>query len=277
MATGGLYTAAVLVDAVDGVLARLTNHATRLGEILDMCFDGLGMLAATALIVQYGQAPAWYILIGLARYLFLFGIWLRERLGKINYPMPASVRRRWMAAVQMGFVSVILWPVFSPPETHVIAIFFGLPLLIGFVWDWLYVSGVITLETPQRYAVIKDFILKWVPVGLRFGVLIFTIPTLISAIEPTPFMLLMWINLTLVLAGAAGRTAAIAGLISLGLHPMKAALSPIELLRGILYAMILLLGSGAFSLWKPEDRLIYRKLGESPLRRFQRKLDTESK
>src|SRR5512139_3773917 len=47
---GILYTVAALVDFLDGALARMTNHATRLGEILDMYFDGLGMLAATALI-----------------------------------------------------------------------------------------------------------------------------------------------------------------------------------------------------------------------------------
>jgi CDP-diacylglycerol--glycerol-3-phosphate 3-phosphatidyltransferase len=274
---GVLYTVAALVDYIDGALARLTNHATRLGEILDMYFDGLGMLAATALIVQYGQVPVWYLFIGLARYLFLFGMWLRERLGKRNYPMPPSVRRRGMAAVQMGFVFVMLWPLFSPPGTHVVAYAFGLPLLIGFLWDWFYVSGVVSSDTIERYSSIKDFILRWVPVGLRLGVLLCALPALLSAAEQSLLVQFGWIVLILVVVGAAGRVASIAGLIVIGLLQMAAPLAQVQLMQGILYSLILLLGTGAFSLWKPEEVLIYQKLGERPLRRFQKVLETETK
>jgi CDP-diacylglycerol---glycerol-3-phosphate 3-phosphatidyltransferase len=270
---GLLYTAAVLVDILDGALARLTNHVTRLGEILDMYFDGLGMLAATAIIVHYGKVPAWYLGIGLARYLFLFGIWMRAHLGKDIFPMPTSVRRRGMAAVQMGFVAVMLWPLFSPPGTQVMAYAFGIPLLIGFLWDWLYVSGVISPISIQRYASIKDFILCYMPAGLRLGVLLCSVTLLhlpgLNQIAPVG-----WIMLVLVIVGAAGRVASIGGLIILGVQQVAAPLLPSQMVLGILFSLILLLGTGIFSLWKPEELLIYKKIGEHPLRRLQRPLET---
>jgi CDP-diacylglycerol---glycerol-3-phosphate 3-phosphatidyltransferase len=139
---GFIYMAAVLLDSIDGTLARLANQATRLGAQLDMFLDGLGMLAVTMLLVQYGQVPRWYVLIGLVRYIFLIGMWLRQRLGKPNYSMPASSRRRGLAAIQMGFVAVLLWPLLRPPLTYVLAYIFGPPLLVSFLWDWLYVSGI---------------------------------------------------------------------------------------------------------------------------------------
>ncbi len=100
----GLYTLAVLADFLDGFLARITQRVTRLGEILDMSFDGLGVLAASLLAIQYNQVPAWYLLVALARYLFLAGIWLRRRRGLPVHELQPSVRRRAFAGVQMGFL-----------------------------------------------------------------------------------------------------------------------------------------------------------------------------
>ena len=100
-------------DFFDGYVARVTDHATRLGEILDMSFDGLGVLVASVLAVQYGQAPAWYLLVGAARYLFLAGEWLRRRLGRPIYPIPPSLNRRVFAGLQMGFLAAVLLPLIS--------------------------------------------------------------------------------------------------------------------------------------------------------------------
>ena len=71
-----LYTLERLVDFADGYVARITRRETKLGEILDIEFDGLGILIAIALGVQYGKLPPWYLLLGLARQLFVLGMWL---------------------------------------------------------------------------------------------------------------------------------------------------------------------------------------------------------
>ena len=74
-----LYLFADIADFLDGYVARKTNHATLLGARLDMEFDSLGTLLVSLLAVWYGQLPWWYLLIGLARYFFLFGLWLRTK------------------------------------------------------------------------------------------------------------------------------------------------------------------------------------------------------
>ena len=262
---GMLYSAVALADIADGALARLTNHATRLGEVLDLYLDGLGVLAATALLVQYGQVPMWYVLIGLARYLFLSGMWLRERLGKKNFPLPPSTRRRWLAAVQMGFVSILLFPLFSPPATMVVAYVFGFSLLASFLWDWLYVGGMISQEKVENYSGISHFAASWIPLGIRLVVLAASLPILASLRHHDPYLSTSWVVLVLLVTGTAGRSAAMVGLLLLGLFQLSNPLSPGQLFLGILYALILLLGSGAFSLWQPENSIIYKKIGEKPL------------
>ncbi|MGB5061590.1 MAG: CDP-alcohol phosphatidyltransferase family protein, partial [Candidatus Promineifilaceae bacterium] len=76
-----LYMTADIADYLDGYAARVAHHATRLGEILDMEYDGLSVLIVTLLAVWFGQLPLWYLPLGLARYLFVFGLWLRARRG----------------------------------------------------------------------------------------------------------------------------------------------------------------------------------------------------
>src|SRR4051812_39761387 len=89
-----LYTLERLVDFADGYVARITRRETRLGEVLDIEFDGLGILIAITLGIQYGKLPPWYLLLGLARPLFVLGMWLLRRAGKPLYDLPPSEHRR---------------------------------------------------------------------------------------------------------------------------------------------------------------------------------------
>lgn len=285
-----LYTLAGLADFLDGYLARITNHATRMGELLDMNIDGLGVLAASLLAVQYGQVPVWYLLVALARYLFLAGIWLRKRLGKPIYELQPSIRRRAFAGVQMGFLFFILMPIFSPPGTYIAAVLFALPFLVGFLIDWLAVSGVIKPRSAGRQAsdhlrsIHKSFILNWLPVGLRLLAAIFMAGQLVQFLavssglggiepgsellpsRPDLFMLVLAQGLVLIFltVGAGGRIASIAGLCLLGIQQLFASLTPIQIVLAVLFTAILYLGTGSLSLWKPEERLIFHRAGEQP-------------
>jgi CDP-diacylglycerol--glycerol-3-phosphate 3-phosphatidyltransferase len=136
-----LYGLAVLADYLDGILARLTDHATVLGARLDTEFDALGILIAPLLAVAYGQLPLWYLLVSAARYLFVFGRWTRRRRGLPVFDLPPRKSRRLLAGVQMAFLAVVLSPVVAPPLTTVAAVFVAVPFVAGFVRDWLYVSG----------------------------------------------------------------------------------------------------------------------------------------
>ena len=56
-----------------GYVARRTNRVSRLGETLDMEYDGLGVLTACALAVQYGQLPLLFLLVGAGPSAFRLG------------------------------------------------------------------------------------------------------------------------------------------------------------------------------------------------------------
>jgi CDP-diacylglycerol--glycerol-3-phosphate 3-phosphatidyltransferase len=136
-----MYSVVGLFDFMDGAVARITNHATQLGENLDMDIDSAGMIIATLLIVQYEQVPAWFLLVGFARYLFLIGLWFRQRFKLPVYDLLFSHRRRLLAGLMMGLVIALLLPMFAPPGTVLVALTFTLPFLIGFFLDWLRVCG----------------------------------------------------------------------------------------------------------------------------------------
>ena len=165
-----LYTAADVADYFDGYLARRANHATELGAYLDVSYDGLGMLLVSLLAVRCGQLPAWYLLLGLARYLFLIGIWLRQKLSWPVYPMQDSVHRRVFAGFQMGFMSVVLWPIVPPLPATIAGTIFALPTALGFLRDWFITAGTFAAdnETYRRW---QRFVFRhstsWFPLLLR--------------------------------------------------------------------------------------------------------------
>jgi CDP-diacylglycerol--glycerol-3-phosphate 3-phosphatidyltransferase len=267
---GMLYVLANASDFFDGYLARITDHATRLGQLLDMSLDGLGVLAASVLAVVYGQAPAWYLLIGAARYLFLAGEWLRRRLGKTVYPVPPSFNRRVFAGLQMGFLAVALLPLIPPPGIKIAATLFGLPLLVGFGRDWLYASGALK-SRPEHNAGMRTWISQWAPVGLRLLILAINVryfagwfSTLTA--ESAGFGLvggLYGLAVGMLVLGVLPSVASIMALLGLGLAQLLAPLTPAQIGLGVLYVLILFNGSGALSLYNPEAYLYRNYAGKS--------------
>lgn len=288
-----LYTVAAIIDPLDGYFARVTNHATRLGERLDLKLDGIGVLVAAMLVVRFGQAPAWYLLVGLARYIFVAGIWLRERLGMPVYELSESAHRRPFAGAQMGLLAVIMWPIFAPPGTYLVATLFAVPFLAGFGWDWLAVSGATRPASSggapgripaanQASIALRQLVSTWLPLMLRMSLaaaLVIVLaqrlrqyfqellsPSSLYAVTTnwnimlSLFLLVMG---TLLLAlGAAGRMATLAIMFSLGFHQRISALGSLDFFILIIAAALFFLGTGAYSLWKPEDKFIRKRLGE---------------
>ena len=257
-----LYTVGALIDFLDGYAARTTNQVTKLGEVLDMSMDGWGLLTASFLAVRYGQVPIWYLLVGLARYLYLIGLWGWKRLGYEIHDLPESSIRRPFAGLQMGFAFVILWPIFSPPGTYYAAVIFSFPFLVAFIWDWLVVSGIVVPDFGKRWARVKPFLVHWLPLFFRLGVLVLImLQFAVFGILSEYFFVDIMIAIFLLL-GVAGRISAIAGLITLGFHQNIAALTSYQIVLVCVYGMILYLGTGYFSLWQAENRFITHKAGE---------------
>lgn len=295
-APGAFYTLAAFSDLFDGYLARRRNQATRLGELLDLRLDGLGVLVAALLAVQYGQAPAAYLLVGLARYLFLAGLWLLQKLGRRVYPLPPSRVRRPLAGLQMGFLAAALWPFLSPAVARPAAALFALPFLAGFALDGLAAAGALRLNSarrPARYggrqtATLRwgRLALRWAPLALRAVAVAALAASLsapgavsIDALGRAPFpasatapaggaaALLQFAGLLLLALGAAGRLGAMAALLGAGLRQGAPALPGSELLLVACSVGLIFLGTGAFSLWAPEERLLHHRLGEEGVER----------
>ncbi|HUF37189.1 MAG TPA: CDP-alcohol phosphatidyltransferase family protein [Anaerolineales bacterium] len=262
---GLLYTAAALPDYVDGLIARRTGRTTRLGEILDMEVDSAGVFVATALAVRDGIVPGWYLAIGLARYLFVFGLWLRARLGRRVHDLPPSVRRRGFAALKMGFMFAVLLPVFGPPATHLVAAALGLPFALGFLWDWGLATGRIrpgkgSLDSPG-----VRFSLAWLPVALRLLAVVLGAAVVgghLGRPETYALSLVEIAALALIAMGIVTRPAAIAAAVLLGLSQNFVPLGPAG--SGLLSALIglVMLGAGRFALFPLDDRLVFRRTGD---------------
>jgi CDP-diacylglycerol--glycerol-3-phosphate 3-phosphatidyltransferase len=289
---GLLYSIVAIADLFDGYLARKFDHQTLMGERLDLSLDGLGMLVASILLVQYGQVPAWYLLVGLARYLFVAGIWLRRMLDKPVFELGPNPTRRPFAGAQMGFAAVVLYPFFGPPGTALAAALFAVPFLVGFTVDWLEVCGVnfsgffqrakIENYDGQNKRLLKNIFVTWLPLVFR-GSLVVIIgywvfqnsigQDIISGLSQVSFstsffpwlsglVLIIGIGTLMIALGAAGRIAALIILFGVGIYVNNYGLDVTEALLVIVAAALLYLGTGPYSLWNPEQGIISRRLGE---------------
>ncbi len=138
-----LFTAAMLLDFLDGYLARQSGRQSKLGEAFDLALDSLGMLIGSALAVWYRVLPWPFLTIGFAGLLFQLGRWAQRRSGREVRELPPSRSRRPIAGLMMGFLSAMLWPIVGPPVTTLAGLFFLAPLLASFARDWLVISGLV--------------------------------------------------------------------------------------------------------------------------------------
>nr|WP_232376870.1 CDP-alcohol phosphatidyltransferase family protein [Amycolatopsis aidingensis] len=105
-----LATIALVLDAVDGKVARSTGTASPLGARFDMEVDASLILVLSALVA--GSLGGWVLAIGLMRYAFLAaGVvwpWLRA-------PLPPRPGRKTVAAAQGIVLVAAASEVFPPP------------------------------------------------------------------------------------------------------------------------------------------------------------------
>jgi CDP-diacylglycerol--glycerol-3-phosphate 3-phosphatidyltransferase len=144
----GLCALCGLLDYADGAVARRSDWETALGARLDIEFDAVLTLVTAALCVRYGQVPLAYLGVGLARYVYVSGIWLRRWLDKPVHDLPESRVRRYLYVVQLCFGVGVLTPLLGPPITSYGALCVMTVFLSGFVRDWLFIIG--RLGTPFR-------------------------------------------------------------------------------------------------------------------------------
>jgi len=262
-----LYGLERIIDFFDGIVARVTRRETRLGEILDMEFDGLGLLIAVALAVQYGKLPPWYLLLGVSRPLFVLGIWLRQRAAKPVYDLPPSDHRRVIAGLHTSFVAAALWPVLAAPITLYASYLMAAPLVLSFGRDWLVVSGVIDANAPAylaRRRAAKRVVEGWLPWVARLagGGLALYFLWQDGAASGLDFLWLLAV--VAFVLGVVSRAAALLLAVYACVVMTAAGLHLAAALLLACAVAVLHLGGGRLALWSPEEKPLHSKLGAAP-------------
>jgi len=134
---GVFYCINVVLDGLDGYLARTQNQISDWGKKWDIRLDGLGVLLGTLVGIKMGKIPPWYLLAGGAYYIYHIALWIRTRLNKRVRPVPSNPARRFIAGINFVYIGIALLPWIPKPYAWIAGTLLMLPLIKGFVEDWL--------------------------------------------------------------------------------------------------------------------------------------------
>ena len=127
-----LSTVVLILDGVDGRVARRTGSESAFGARFDMELDAALIMALSVLVWSSGRAGAWVLLIGLMRYLFVMASWV---VPSLSCELPKSRRRQTVCVVQGIALLVALGPIIPAPIALLaVAVSLGL-LLYSFAVD----------------------------------------------------------------------------------------------------------------------------------------------
>lgn len=262
---GLIYLGVSVADLLDGLVARRQGQETELGKRLDIATDAAGLLVASLLAVAYGRLPIAYLLVGLAYYPFVIGGWLRQRRGRPLAVLQPRAYARIIAGFQMGLVVVALLPVFLTPFTFTAAFIFMTPLLAGFLRDWLVVSCRLQTDAGQRTAWDGRATILWgqvLPLVARVVVLGAGITALAGGGgfggEP-PWLFTYVVCCLLAGWGCLGRTAGLGLTLLLAVRHSPFVGSAGAMIAFSAAVILMLAGTGPWSLWTPEDAVLSRR------------------
>jgi CDP-diacylglycerol--glycerol-3-phosphate 3-phosphatidyltransferase len=135
------YGFGAALDKIDGTVARSLGRETDLGARLDTAFDTFGFVAAPLVAVLWGLLPVWYLSLSAARYVLLAGVRWRRFRDRPVFDRPDSDLGKYLAGVQMAFITAALVPAAPTDLVLTVAPFVLAPSLAVFARDYLAVSG----------------------------------------------------------------------------------------------------------------------------------------
>lgn len=129
-------TTALILDGVDGWVARQYRCESDFGARFDQEIDALLILILAILAMQTGKAGTWILLAGLLRYLFIAAA---IAVPKLAAPLPPSKRRQTICVVTVIALILCLAPIVTPPVSRLIAALAVSALVLSFAVDtaWL--------------------------------------------------------------------------------------------------------------------------------------------
>jgi phosphatidylglycerophosphate synthase len=120
-------TVALVLDGVDGRVARVTGTTSEFGSRFDMEVDASLVLALSVAVTP--RLGPWILLVGAARYLLLLATLLMPRLAE---PTPARLWRKAVAVVQGVVLTAICTGWLAPPLDASVALAAALALAWSF-------------------------------------------------------------------------------------------------------------------------------------------------
>ncbi|MGW9396303.1 CDP-alcohol phosphatidyltransferase family protein [Streptomyces sp. NPDC055642] len=143
----GLTAVALILDGVDGKVARRTDTSTPLGARFDMEVDAF-LILVLSVYVSMAMGP-WVLLIGGMRYVFVAAA---RVLPWLTAPLPPSTARKTVAALQ-GVLLLVAGAALLPHAVNVAVVALALGLLVwSFGRDvlWLWRTSRITASPATR-------------------------------------------------------------------------------------------------------------------------------
>ncbi|MDQ0994050.1 CDP-alcohol phosphatidyltransferase family protein [Streptomyces sp. V3I7] len=142
----GLTAVALILDGVDGKVARRTNTSTALGARFDMEVDAF-LILVLSVYVAMQQGP-WVLLIGAMRYAFVAAARVAPWL---NAPLPPSFARKTVAALQ-GIALLLSGAELLPQTANVVVVLVALGSLVwsfGRDVGWLWRTSASYAPAPE--------------------------------------------------------------------------------------------------------------------------------
>ncbi|TCO48798.1 CDP-alcohol phosphatidyltransferase family protein [Actinocrispum wychmicini] len=145
-----IASVALVLDAVDGKVARRTGTVSPLGARFDMEVDAFLILVLSAFVAS---THGWWVLtIGLMRYAYVAAGWF---LPWLRGSLAPSMARKTVAAVQ-GVVLVVAASGILPLSVSV--------TLVGFAWfalAWSFTDSVMLLYPRRERQLVTSFVAKF--------------------------------------------------------------------------------------------------------------------
>lgn len=126
---------ALVLDGLDGAIARRLGTESRFGALFDQETDALLILTLTVLLVAGGKLGAWILVAGLMRYALLAASRIWPALAA---PLPKSRFRSGVCAIMVMALVVCLLPPLAPLPAAIVAALALTALTLSFGIDLIW-------------------------------------------------------------------------------------------------------------------------------------------